>query len=97
MVAASEDGEVWHTWPCEPEAEGSPGCAGLRPVHLKGWDGTPLDPETAGGDAFDLADLGLSRARFIRITDSGANAYLPPGGGFDLDAIGVVNGEVVAP
>src|SRR6185295_16527887 len=41
-----------------------------------------------GGDAFDLATVGLVRARFIRITDPNL-AISPPGSseGFDLDAI----------
>ena len=50
------------------------------------------DPETAGGDAFDLADLGLTRARYVRVRDSGANVYAGVSGGFDLDAMAVVNG-----
>ena len=43
----------------------------------------------AGGDAFDLADLGLESANFVRIVDSGANIL----GGFDLDAVVIVHGE----
>jgi hypothetical protein len=46
----------------------------------------------AGGDAFDLADIGLQRARFVRIRDSGENPYEGTAGGFDLDALAVVNG-----
>ena len=46
------------------------------------------DPELAGGDAFDLADIGLSEAKYIRVTDSGTSGP----GGFDLDAISIVNG-----
>ena len=52
------------------------------------------DPSVAGGDGFDLFDVGLSRARFVRITDTGTNRfYGPPGGGFDLDAVAVINAE----
>jgi hypothetical protein len=59
-----------------------------------GPEGTdPTDPAAAGGDAFDLADIGVAHARFVRITDSGANTYDGETGGFDLDAIAVVNGE----
>ena len=52
----------------------------------------PTDPDTAGGDAFDLAALGLEKAAFIKIVDSGVNTYDSDSGGFDLDAIAVVNG-----
>lgn len=97
-VAVSEDGETWHEWDCDPldEAGGFPGCAGVGLV----WthpdnDIDPTDPETAGGDAFDLAELGVERALFVRIRDSGANTYDGTSGGFDLDAIAVVNGEAL--
>jgi hypothetical protein len=53
------------------------------------------DPSVAGGDAFDLATLGVRRARFVRVRDSGSNYYSAPSGGFDLDAIAVVHGEPV--
>ena len=95
-VSVSEDGETWHTWPCDAEDVENlyPGCAGVGLV----WthpdnDIDPTDPETAGGDAFDLADLGIERARFVKIQDSGANSYAGTSGGFDLDAVAVVNGE----
>ena len=51
----------------------------------------PTDPALAGGDAYDLADLGLSTARFVRITDSGTSDYAGTSGGFDLDALAVVH------
>lgn len=95
VVAVSEDGETWHEWPCDAaDADGGfPGCAGYGLVYAHpDNDIDPTDPETAGGDAFDLADLGVTAARFVRIRDSGANAYEGNSGGFDLDAIAVVNG-----
>jgi len=46
---------------------------------------------TAGGDAFDLADVGLAEARYVRITDRGDLGGLA--GVFDLDAVGIVNLE----
>jgi hypothetical protein len=67
---------------------GVSGCAGTQPVFANpglGVSGT--DPSVAGGDGFDLSLVGLPRARYVRVTDSGAN----PGGGFDLDAVAVVN------
>jgi hypothetical protein len=95
IVAVSDDGETWTEWPCDAEDEEDdfPGCAGVGLVYA-GPDGAdPTDPSTAGGDAFDLADIGVAHARFVRITDSGANTYDGETGGFDLDAIAVVNGE----
>ncbi len=89
VVAVSDDGVDWRTFPCAPDA-GMSGCAGTRPVFAnpaQGISGT--DPSVAGGDGFDLSLVGLTRVRFIRVTDSGAN----PGGGFDLDAISVVNAQ----
>ncbi len=94
-VAVSEDGEEFHEWPCDPEAaeESFPGCAGVGPVYADSSNGLdPTDPEVAGGDAFDLADLGLGSARYVRLRDSGHNAYSADTGGFDLDAVAVING-----
>jgi hypothetical protein len=91
-VAVSEDGETWHEWDCEAEdVEGvHVGCAGVSPV-LANSDNCidATDPDVAGGDGFDLAELGLERALYVRIRDSGLNAS----GGFDLDAVAVVHGE----
>ena len=58
-----------------------------------------LDPNAAGGDSFDLSDLGLSAARFVRIRDLGTvecpmdPAIKPISGGFNLDAIAIVNAK----
>jgi len=92
VVSASEDGETWFTWPCDAlnSEDGFPGCAGVTPV-LSHPDNCidATDVEVAGGDHFDLADIGLETAAFIRIQDSGANSD----GGFDLDAVAVVYGQ----
>ena len=94
-VSASEDGETWFTWNCS-ENEDRSGCAGMHPVLAHPDNNiSPVDPDTAGGDAYDLADLGLSRARFIRIQDTGSNDYAGPAGGFDLDAVAIVNGTPI--
>jgi hypothetical protein len=56
----------------------------------------PLPPSGSGGDSFDLADVGLASARFVRIV-SGPGA-LPAGNGqagFDLDAVVAVNWQTV--
>ena len=54
----------------------------------------PTDPAKAGGDAFDLAELGVSSARFVRIRDGGTGHYSGVSGGFDLDAIAAVHAAV---
>ena len=97
VVAVSDDGETWTEWPCgaEDESDGFPGCAGVGIVYAGPEGADPTDPSAAGGDAFDLADIGVAHARFVRITDSGANTYDGETGGFDLDAIAVVNGEEI--
>jgi len=99
-VAVSEDGILWLEWPCEATNvdDDYPGCAGTGTVYLNSLSGLdPTDPDAAGGDAFDLADLGMERARFVRIRDTGENthAYGGSSGGFDLDAIAAVNWGVL--
>lgn len=92
VVAASEDGASWFEWPCD--AASRVGCAGPGLVYASPSNGVdPTDPAVAGGDAFDLAAIGLARARFVRVRDSGENSYEGTAGGFDLDALAVVNGE----
>jgi len=53
------------------------------------WDASgPGGVSGAGGDAFDLADLGLSSARYVLITDLGlATGFAGPAEGFDLDSV----------
>ncbi len=95
-VAVSDDGETWAEWDCDTgDAEGGyPGCAGVAPVYASSTNGIDAtDPEVAGGDAFDLADVGLKRARYVRITDAGTSDCQGTTGGFDLDAVAVVNSD----
>jgi hypothetical protein len=98
IVAVSEDGQTWHEFPCDAtdRANGFPGCAGVKSVFSSPDNGiSPTDPSVAGGDGFDLATLGVARARFVRIRDSGENSYGFTSGGFDLDALAVVNGSPI--
>jgi hypothetical protein len=96
-VSVSEDGQTWKTFPCTATEYPYGQCAGWRPVRSSPGNGiSPLDPEVAGGDPFDLADVGLSRAKFVRIVDKGTQACSPPpaganNGGFDLDAVAVIH------
>lgn len=96
-VSVSEDGETWLTFPCDSTGDGQgnfKGCAGVTPTLA--YDAAtlvPLDPTLSGGDAFDLADVGLKRARFVKIRDLETQ---PPGGttsGFDLDAVGAIHAQ----
>ena len=56
--------------------------------------GLPIDqlvpPPGAGGDAFDLAAVGLHAVRFVRIEASQIDRRLGGLSGFDLDAMGAV-------
>jgi hypothetical protein len=84
------------------------GLAGITPTFTGNWT-VPDDPEAwdasgqggvsgAGGDAFDLATIGWSRARFVRISD--ADSRNGPAGsaeGFDLDAVVVLHGRPLMP
>lgn len=90
-VSVSADGETFATFACAPDDESPNGCAGYTPV-LAGVevDVDATNPETAGGDAFDLADVGLSTASFVRIVDKG-DGGAAPSAGFDLDAIASVH------
>ncbi len=103
-VSVSADGETFHTFPCVPSGDGTfppEGCAGVTPVRAgPGAPGIdPTDPDAAGGDAFDLADVGLAAARFVRIEDRTFEHYGDDtwcggaAGGFDLDAVAAVYGE----
>ncbi|HYP90168.1 MAG TPA: hypothetical protein VEQ59_18485 [Polyangiaceae bacterium] len=94
-VSLSEDGEDWRAFSCDTEGDGAghfAGCAGVTPTLA--YDATrvvPLDPALTGGDVFDLADVGLNRARFVKIRDLGTIEPAGGTGGFDLDAVGLIH------
>ncbi len=95
-VSVSEDGVDWVEWECTAVSDVDTrapygDCAGWRVVNTNSQNGVdPTDALLAGGDAFDLADVGLSVARFVRITDrvDTTGQY----GVFDLDAVTILNG-----
>jgi hypothetical protein len=100
-VSVSEDGVTFVTFDCQAQGDGEgryPGCAGVTPtLEFDAEALVPLDPELTGGDAFDLAALGLTRVTRVRVTDA-SYAGSPPSAGFDLDAIGIIHAErLVAP
>ena len=92
-VEVSDDGADFVAYPCTASVAPYGSCAGWHPVYANPDDNTidPTDPVVAGGDAFDLADLGMPEARYVRITDrvdlTGSN------GTFDLDAVSIVNAD----
>jgi hypothetical protein len=96
-VSVSTDGEVWEAFPCDTEGDGRgrfAGCAGVTPtLEYDALELVPLDPAQTGGDAFDLADLSLESARFVKIRDLRTLEPAGTSGGFDLDAVGVVNAK----
>jgi hypothetical protein len=66
--------------------------AGVHPVIASvAHDGTlkdgvdPTDPATAGGDAFDLAAVGLSWCRYVRLIDTGDSVDAPGTEQHDVD------------
>jgi hypothetical protein len=91
-VAVSEDGTTWHSFACAASAAPYDSCAGVQPVFANASENS-IDPlgADAGGDRFDLADLGLDRARYVRITDRADLAGM--NGVFDLDAVGILNAQ----
>jgi hypothetical protein len=90
-VEVSEDGQTFHAFPCTATAYPYDSCAGWHAVLANADENSidPTDPAVAGGDAFDLADLGLARARFVRITDRVDQTGTA--GSFDLDAVSIVH------
>lgn len=94
-VSVSDDGVRWVAFACD--ATTGRGCAGASPVyaHVERNDLACTDPAVAGGDAFDLALVGVARARFVRIDDVATYPGAAGGGdgkaGFDLDAVAAIH------
>ncbi len=88
QVEVSLDGETWFAFACD-SATGR-GCAGNTPTlaHPEEDQISVFDAQESGGDAFDLADLGLDEVRFVRITDLPDDDAV-----FDLDAVAIFNGR----
>ena len=91
-VSVSQDGETFYEFSCTATEPEYGDCAGWRPViaHAEENEIDPTDPELAGGDAFDLADLGLPYVRYVRITDR-PDLDSDLDGVFDLDAVAIVH------
>lgn len=92
QVSVSEDGVNFVSFPCQSESFPYTGCAGWNPVLTNPNNGiSPFEAAVAGGDPFDLSEIGVTQARFIKIEDISGGGF-PPSVGFDLDAIGVIHG-----
>lgn len=96
-VSVSDDGVTWTAFPCTPGATAPYGlCAGWHPVYSAPGSGiSPLEPSKAGGEAYDLAELGVASARYVRIKDIGRGSCdvepRPDNAGFDLDAVAALH------
>lgn len=95
VVGISDDGVNFVEFPCDDSGYPYTGCAGWNPVYSSSSNNiSPFDVANAGGDAFDLATIGATSARYIRIRDV-SDYGAAPSAGFDLDAIAIVNGEQI--
>ncbi len=93
VVGVSDDGVNFTEFDCDPAT--FEGCSGYERVFSHPDNGiSPFDVDTAGGEAFDLADIGIDRARYIRIRDRDGSGLGGNSFGYDLDAIAVVNGTI---
>ncbi len=89
FVAASMDGETWYEFPWDTATW--EGFAGVTPMYDNQH---PTDPSLSGGDQFDLADIGLPFAKFVKLTDLGILKQEGLfNGDFDLDAVVAINSE----
>lgn len=98
IVSVSDDGVTFAEFPCDAFATDGiySGCAGITPVNYSSNDADYLDPSLSGGDSFDLADVGLTQVKYIKITDANTCTNpivcVPSTAGFDLDAVAILNG-----
>lgn len=90
-VSVSEDGVTWTEFPCTATSPPYGQCSGYRPVlaNADTNDIDPTDPAVAGGDAYDLADIGVTSARYVRVQDRADLTGMA--GVYDLDAVSIVH------
>lgn len=90
VVSVSSDGVNFIAFPFDSVS--FKGCAGIEPTN---GSEDPYNPDKSGGDKFDLATLGLSSIKYIKIADicqtllnepNNPN-YDPTISGFDLDCV----------
>jgi hypothetical protein len=93
-VGVSGDGMSFTEFACSSGSYPYTGCAGWHPVYSStSNDISPFDVDRAGGDNFDLAEIGVESARYIRVRDVGSVGF-GTSIGFDLDAVSVINGII---
>jgi hypothetical protein len=99
-VSVSDDGVTWTVFPCTSTKAPFGTCAGWHPVYSSPRNCiSPVDPAVAGGDAFDLAAVGVTHARYVRVIDRSMEtcptdpSQKLTSNGFDLDAVSIVNAE----
>lgn len=105
-VSVSTDGEQYYSFECQSvDSRGVyPGCAGVHSVAEDLDEADYLNPDLSGGDIFDLGELPvvITDVRFIQIRHIGfcatnsqdaANGGGGDSGGFDLDAMAILNGR----
>ena len=102
QVWVSADGCEWAQFECAADGD-LDGCAGRTPTEVVwGEESSGWDAVNAGGDLFDLEVVAVDWIRFVRLIDQSESywsrrdgGWCDPGmggkGGFDLDAIAVVN------
>lgn len=97
IVSVSQDGFNFIEFPYDYNT--LKGCAGLTPTF---GENNPFDFPSSGGDGFDLAEIGLTEIKYIKIKDitdkllqdSEHFYYDPIISGFDLDAVLGLNYKV---
>jgi len=88
-VAEIDDPAEYRLFPCDSTNPPYTGCAGVIPVRYS--SNVPLDQ--VGGDLYDLSDVGLPRAKYVCIEDTGDNVSFAEGTeGFDLDSMAIIHG-----
>lgn len=98
IVSVSEDGLNFVEFPCDSLS--LEGCAGTRPTNGRA---NPFDPNTSGGNSFDLEKIGMKKARYIKIKDFSEYVlgnkshpfYDPTISGFDLDGVAGIHLEPI--
>ncbi len=90
-VSVSEDGVTWKDFPCTATQPPYGLCSGWHVVYANAETNTidPTDPAVAGGDAYDLADIGVHVARYVKVTDR--PDLVGENGVYDLDAVSIVH------
>jgi len=83
IVSVSQDGNTWVTFPYDSLT--GAGMAGRTPTNGGGIVNY-LDPNQSGGDSFDLAEVGLAWAKYVKVTDA-TKFQTPDKVSAELDAI----------